>query len=68
MWPDRVSSPGPLALESDALQTALRGPAIWIMVCGYTSMFSSIFTKGGNFHDFLLAFTDTLFLPKQGQL
>ena len=27
MWPDRVSNPGPLALESDALPTALRGPA-----------------------------------------
>ena len=28
MWPDRVSSSGPLALESDALPTALCGPAI----------------------------------------
>ena len=27
MWPDRVSSPGPLALESDTLPTVLRGPA-----------------------------------------
>ena len=27
MWPDRVSNPEPLALESDALPTALRGPA-----------------------------------------
>ena len=27
MWPDRVSNPGPLALELDALPTALRGPA-----------------------------------------
>ena len=27
MWPDRVSNPEPLALESDVLQTALRGPA-----------------------------------------
>ena len=27
MWPDRVSNPGPLALESEALPTALRGPA-----------------------------------------
>ena len=25
MWPDRVSKPGPLALESDALPTALNG-------------------------------------------
>ena len=23
MWPDQVSNPGPLALESDALRTAL---------------------------------------------
>ena len=27
MWPDRVSNMGPLALESDALPTALHGPA-----------------------------------------
>ena len=27
MWPDRVSNPGPLIYESDALPTALRGPA-----------------------------------------
>ena len=27
MWSDRVSTPGPLALESDALPTALCGPA-----------------------------------------
>ena len=26
MWLDRVSNPGPLALESDALPTALCGP------------------------------------------
>ena len=28
MWPDRVSSPGPLTYESGALPTALRGPAV----------------------------------------
>ena len=28
MWPDRVSNPGPVALEPDALPTALRGPAL----------------------------------------
>ena len=28
MWPDRVSNPGPLSLELDALPTALRGPAL----------------------------------------
>ena len=27
MWPNRVSSPRPLVLESDALPTALRDPA-----------------------------------------
>ena len=27
MWPNRVSNPGPLALEADALPTALRGAA-----------------------------------------
>ena len=27
MWPDRVTNPGPLVLESDALRTALRGSA-----------------------------------------
>ena len=29
MLPDRVSNPGPLTYESDAL-IALRGPAIWV--------------------------------------
>ena len=33
MWPDRVISPGHLALESDALPTALRGPAVCEYVC-----------------------------------
>ena len=33
MWPDRVSNPEPLALESDALPTALRGPAVCVCVC-----------------------------------
>ena len=28
MWPVRVSNPGLLALESDVLPTALRGPAV----------------------------------------
>ena len=31
MWPDQVSNPGPLALESDALRTALRTPALHCM-------------------------------------
>ena len=29
MWPDWVSNPRPLALESDALPTALRSPALF---------------------------------------
>ena len=29
MWPDRVSNPGPLALESDALPTASRSSAYY---------------------------------------
>ena len=35
MWPDRVSNPRSLALESDAPPTALRGPAISILLIGY---------------------------------
>ena len=31
MWPDWVSNSGPLALESDALPTALRDPATLIV-------------------------------------
>ena len=30
MWPELVSNPGPLALESDALPTTPRGPASFI--------------------------------------
>ena len=33
MWPDRVSNSGPLALESDALLTALRSPAVCVCFC-----------------------------------
>ena len=33
MWPDWVSNPGPLPLETDALPTALRGPAVCVCVC-----------------------------------
>ena len=35
MWPDRVSNPRLLALESDALPAALRGPAIYLFVVLY---------------------------------
>ena len=30
MWLDWVSNPGPLAYESDALPTVLRGPAVFL--------------------------------------
>ena len=33
MLPDRVSNPRPLALESDALPTSVRGPAVCAYVC-----------------------------------
>ena len=32
MLPDRVSNPGPLTYESDALPIALRGPALQLSV------------------------------------
>ena len=32
MWLDRVSNPGPLTYESGALATALRGPALDLIV------------------------------------
>ena len=35
MWPDRVSNPGPLFDESDALPTALRGPAHFECLWGH---------------------------------
>ena len=28
MWPEKISNPGPLALQSDTLQTVLRDPAM----------------------------------------
>ena len=46
MWPDRVSNPGPLALESDALPTALCGPAVCVCVCVY--LYSHV--PGGKFY------------------
>ena len=35
MWPDRVSNPGPLTYESDALPIALRGPALRVETCAH---------------------------------
>ena len=40
MWPDRESNPGPLALESDALPTALQ-IAKCMYVCMYVCMYSN---------------------------
>ena len=42
MWPDRVSNPEPQALESDALPTMLRSPALgyhlnFTNMCDYDS-------------------------------
>ena len=44
MWPDRVSNPGPLALESDALPTAPRAPAIFHTEQG---LLSKVYTDEG---------------------
>ena len=33
MWPVWVSNPGPLPLESNALPTAIRVPAVCVCVC-----------------------------------
>ena len=38
MWPDRVSNLGPLALESEALPTALCGPTMCVCGGAYTVM------------------------------
>ena len=35
MWPDRVSNPGPLTYESDALPTAQLGPDTRARMDGY---------------------------------
>ena len=35
MLPDRVSNPGTLTYESDSLQTALRGPAVFLVLPMY---------------------------------
>ena len=53
MWPDRVSNPGPLTYESDALPTALHGPAHLIVCqlipCGVPrvwSLFGPVLAEG----------------------
>ena len=42
MWSDRVSNPGPLTLESDALPTALCDPAFYIIK--FEENFGDVFT------------------------
>ena len=39
MWPDRVSNPGPLTLESGAPLTALRGPAQSLAIFGQANTY-----------------------------
>ena len=64
MWPDRVSNPAPLTLESDALPIALRSPAskdvtsllfTQVGVINNTTACSDVLcvavTHGGNSHD-----------------
>ena len=49
MLPDRVSNPGPLTYESDALPIGLRGPAVEVFKSGFYFMqFSCVglFQKG----------------------
>ena len=53
MWPDRVSNPGPLTYESDALPTALRGLAPVVEDIGInpvmpTRRFHTFFTNWTN--------------------
>ena len=50
MGPDRISNPGPLALESDGLQTVLRGPAMIMKSClrGTPFTFEKIFASAGD--------------------
>ena len=46
MWPDRVLNPRPLALELDALTTALRGPAHkWVKRDYWRSNLSELTSK-----------------------
>ena len=42
MWPDQVSNPGPLTYESGALQTALRGPARYVVYVSILLLYVSI--------------------------
>ena len=46
MWPDLVSNPGPLTCESGALPTALRGPALSLVVPVMVSVCAVLFFHG----------------------
>ena len=57
MWPDRVSNPGPLTYESDALPTAVRGPALAetkqnVRVCS-TGLLAGCFGFNGSLKQYL---------------
>ena len=51
-------------MEDDPLWTCV----FWIKCMGMPSWFSTIFTKGNNFCDFLFAFLDNVAFPKLGLL
>ena len=51
MWPDRVSNQAPLSLESEALPTALCGPAFWFKSSKLKKE-KAILTTSGTFYIF----------------
>ena len=61
MWPDWVSNPGPLPIESDALPTALRGPAVCVCVCVCERekgcLYSNVFGGKFNFEEIIAMFS-----------
>ena len=57
MWPDRVSNPGPLPLDSDTLPTALRGRQcvcvrvrVCVCVCWCVCVYLFSHVSGGKFY------------------
>ena len=46
MWPDRVSNPAPLALELDALCTALHGSADFFFFFTFVGVNSALASYG----------------------
>ena len=74
MLPDRVSNPGPLTYESDALPIALRGPAPVLerptyLDCSRARAYCACSRCGwGLFaHFFLTSITSLFFLPLSGR-